>query len=205
VLLAQRGFRVMGTDFSTSALELAAETTKAHGVTDRITLRREDLLGLSFKDGAFDYAICWGVLMHVPDVQRALQELARVLAPGGRLVLSEGNMYSLQAVALRALRRILRRGRALVVRTPAGLEAHEETSTGTLLTRETDMAWLVTEARRLGLRLESRIAGQFTELYAIVPWQPVKSLIHNVNRFWFRYVQLAGPAFANILIFEKLQ
>jgi ubiquinone/menaquinone biosynthesis C-methylase UbiE len=203
VLLAARGFRVVGSDFSQKALDLAANTVRVHGVADRISLQREDLTNLSFADGQFRYAICWGVLMHVPDVQKALSELARVLAPGGQLVLSEGNMYSLQAVTLRVLRRLLRKGRATVVRTPAGMEAHEETDQGKLLTRETDMSWLVAEADRLGLRLKARIAGQFTELYAVAPLQPVKRLIHIVNRVWFRHVSAAGPAFANILIFEK--
>ena len=203
VLLAKRGFRVVGSDFSQKALDLAVHTVRAHGVADRISLQREDLTGLSFADGQFRYAICWGVLMHVPDVRKALSELARVLAPGGQLVLSEGNMYSMQAVALRVLRRLLRKGRATVVRMPAGMEAHEDTSQGTLLTRETDMAWLVAEADRLGLRLKARVAGQFTELYAIAPWQPAKRLIHTLNRLWFQQVSAAGPAFANILIFEK--
>jgi len=203
VLLAKRGFRVTGSDFSQKALDLAVDTIQAHGVADRISLQREDLTGLSFPNGTFKYAICWGVLMHVPDVQKALSELSRVLAPGGQLVLSEGNMYSLQAVALRGLRRLLRKGRATVVRTPVGMEAHEDTSQGKLLTRETDMSWLVAEADRLGLRLKARIAGQFTELYAIAPWLPAKRLIHTLNRLWFRHVGAAGPAFANILIFEK--
>ena len=203
VLLAKRGFRVTGSDFSQKALDLAVDTVRVHGVADRISLQREDLTDLSFADGQFQYAICWGVLMHVPEVRKALAELARVLAPGGQLVLSEGNMYSVQAVGLRVLRRLLRKGRATVVRTPAGMEAHEDTSQGKLLTRETDMAWLVAEADRLGLRLKARIAGQFTELYTVVPWEPVKRLIHVVNRLWFRYIHAAGPAFANILIFEK--
>jgi ubiquinone/menaquinone biosynthesis C-methylase UbiE len=203
VLLAKRGFRVMGSDFSQRALDLAANTVREHGVADRISLQREDLTDLSFPNDQFKYAICWGVLMHVPHVQKALSELSRVLAPGGQLVLSEGNMYSLQAVTLRVLRRLLRKGQATVVRTPAGMEAHEDTSQGKLLTRETDMSWLVAEADRLGLRLKARVAGQFTELYVIAPGRPAKRMIHTLNRFWFRHVGAAGPAFANILIFEK--
>lgn len=204
VLLADRGFRVTATDFSSSALDLAAETVRARGFESRITLQREDLLALSFPDGAFRYVICWGVLMHIPDFQRALAELTRVLAPGGLLVVSEGNMFSIQAVALRWLKRLLGRERAEVVRVAGGIEYREKTSQGTLMTRQTDIAWFIAECERLGLRLKARVSGQFTELYVAVPWRPLKRLIHAFNQIWFRYFGLARPAFGNILILEKL-
>jgi ubiquinone/menaquinone biosynthesis C-methylase UbiE len=203
VLLASRGFNVVGTDFSSDALKLAAETIRTRGVEDRITLRRADLLDLPFENGAFPIIVCWGVLMHVPDLERALAELARVLAPGGRLVISEGNMYSVQAVALRWIKRMMGRGRGRVVRTPAGLVSHEETPQGALVTRQTDMKWFEAECGRLGLRRTARVAGQFTEVYALLPWAPLRRMVHVVNHVWFRYVRFPGPAFANILIFEK--
>jgi ubiquinone/menaquinone biosynthesis C-methylase UbiE len=43
-----------------------------------------DLQSLPFADGAFDVVLANHVLYHVPDLPRALDEVARVLAPGGR-------------------------------------------------------------------------------------------------------------------------
>ncbi|HEY7497061.1 MAG TPA: class I SAM-dependent methyltransferase [Vicinamibacterales bacterium] len=205
VLLAARGFHVVATDFSQNALDLAKKTIHARGLDDKITLRQGDLLRLPFEDGQFKYAVCWGVLMHVPELHRALSELTRVLAPGGKLVLSEGNMYSAQSIALRGLKRILGKGRARVERVPAGLESHEATPQGTLLTRQLDMKWFVAECDRLGLALKTRRSGQFTEMYALMPWRPVRRAIHAANDVWFRFVRLPGPAFGNLLVFEKKQ
>lgn len=204
ILLAARGARVVGTDFSPEALRLAAETVRAHALSDRIALRHADLLRLPFDDGEFRYILCWGVLMHVPELQRALAELSRVLAPGGLLIVSEGNMHSLQAVAMRTARRLLGRGRGRVARVPAGLESHEETSHGTLLTRQTDIGWFVAACAPLGLSLRVRRAGQLTEMYKLAPWRWLRRVIHAVNHVWFRHVRLPRAAFGNILVFEKL-
>ena len=203
ILLAARGFRVTACDYSSNALELAAETVRAQGLADRITLQREDLTGLSFPDGAFQYVLCWGVLMHIPDLRRALSELARVVRPGGVLVLSEGNMYSIQAMAWRWLRKLLRRERRKVARVAGGIEHTEETSQGNLLIRHTDIPWLIGECERLGLQLDARVPGLFTELFTAVSWPPLRRLIHAFNEVWFRYFRLAGPAYGNILFFRK--
>lgn len=203
VLLASKGFRVTAVDCSAQALRLAEETIGIHGFHDRITLKQENLLHLSFPNDSFQYVLCWGVLMHIPDLQQALNELARVVKPGGFLVLSEGNVNSLQARMLRIVKRLLRRERAQVRSVPAGIEYFEETHEGSLLTRQTNMPWLIEECHRLGLNIKVRMAGQFTELYVAVSWRPVKKLIHVLNNFWFKHVGWADPAFGNILIFEK--
>ena len=43
----------------------------------------EDLLALSYADNSFDLAITSETLEHVPDIQKALQEICRILKPGG--------------------------------------------------------------------------------------------------------------------------
>lgn len=55
----------------------------------RITgwVRREDVTALGFGDATLDAIASLDVLEHVPDYRRALGEFARVLRPGGRLVL----------------------------------------------------------------------------------------------------------------------
>jgi ubiquinone/menaquinone biosynthesis C-methylase UbiE len=203
VRLARRGFNVRAVDFSESALEMARGHLKEAGLDERISLQREDLTRLSFPDASFDYVLCWGVLMHVPDVARAVAELARVLRPGGTLVVSEGNMHSLEAVTLRGLKRLLGRERADVKETPAGVEYWKERGGGALVTRQANVNWLVESFESHGLRLSKRVAGQFSESYAMVSAPALKRLVHGFNNFWFGTVRAPGLAYGNLLFLRK--
>ncbi|UBM63571.1 methyltransferase domain-containing protein [Candidatus Sulfidibacterium hydrothermale] len=46
-----------------------------------------DLLDLYFESDLFDWVICNHVLEHIPDDRRAMQEIFRVLKPGGKAIL----------------------------------------------------------------------------------------------------------------------
>lgn len=84
------GAAVVATDIAPRMVEL----TRARGVDARVA----DVQQLPFEDGDFDCAVAAWVLYHVPDVDRGIAELARVLEPGGTLVaatLGEGNLAEL--------------------------------------------------------------------------------------------------------------
>nr|WP_255784076.1 class I SAM-dependent methyltransferase [Lysobacter chinensis] len=57
-----------------------------HGVAG--FARHDDVTALSMRDGSIDGMLSLDVLEHVPDYRAALREFARVLAPGGVLVLT---------------------------------------------------------------------------------------------------------------------
>ena len=68
-----------------SAAMLQAAKKRLHGF-DNIDLRRGDLEALPIDDARLDAATVMLVLHHVSDPGRALTEVARVLKPGGRLI-----------------------------------------------------------------------------------------------------------------------
>jgi SAM-dependent methyltransferase len=72
------GCQVVGVDQSERMVEL----TRARG----IEARQADVAELPFNDGAFDAVVASWMLYHLPDLDRGVAELARVLRPGGRLV-----------------------------------------------------------------------------------------------------------------------
>jgi 2-polyprenyl-3-methyl-5-hydroxy-6-metoxy-1,4-benzoquinol methylase len=205
--LAQRGYRVRGLDFSHVIVEEARNTVRIEGLQSQIEFEQGDLTALTLPSGSVERAMCWGVLMHVPDITKAVSELARIIKPGGTLVISEGNFRSVQARTLRFIKFLVGRGRRHeTLNTPAGIETWEKTSTGRLMTRQADIPWMIAEFGRHGLELQARRAGQFTEIYTVLKpdWmKPLRMLVHAFNNFWFRFIRSGGPSFGNLLVFKR--
>ena len=92
---------VIATDLSPHMVELA----RAGGVAAEVA----DVQDLPFADGNFDVVVAAWMLYHVPDRDRALSELARVLRPGGRLVATTNSLLHLHE-----LRELVGSGRSTI-------------------------------------------------------------------------------------------
>jgi SAM-dependent methyltransferase len=75
--------RITAFDLSQQMLRRARHRLQS----DRVTLIAADLTCLPYADSAFDAAVCGWVLEHLPDPRPGLLSLARVLRPGGKLLL----------------------------------------------------------------------------------------------------------------------
>jgi ubiquinone/menaquinone biosynthesis C-methylase UbiE/DNA-binding transcriptional ArsR family regulator len=78
--------RVIGVDASGAMLQAAKKRLQGF---DNIDLRRGDLEALPIDDARLDAATLMLVLHHVPEPSRALADVARVLKPGGRLIITD--------------------------------------------------------------------------------------------------------------------
>jgi SAM-dependent methyltransferase len=78
--------RVVGVDLSERALAVAVQRVE---LAPEVTLRQADLHALPFADGTFTAARADRVLLHLREPEVAVAELARVTAPGGRVVVTE--------------------------------------------------------------------------------------------------------------------
>lgn len=87
-IAATFGCQVTGIDLTEEFVAVARELTRRCGLDDRVRFERGDALAMPFADAIFDAASCLYVAMNIPDKAGLLRETARVLKPGGRLVLS---------------------------------------------------------------------------------------------------------------------
>jgi SAM-dependent methyltransferase len=63
--------------------------TNLEGKVDQI----EDLRNLSFESNSVDTAICISVLQHVFEIDQAINEIIRVLKPGGECLITNGFLF----------------------------------------------------------------------------------------------------------------
>jgi demethylmenaquinone methyltransferase / 2-methoxy-6-polyprenyl-1,4-benzoquinol methylase len=82
------GGRVVGCDFSEPMLDLAREKATQRGV-DSVRFEWADALQLPYDAGRFDAVTVGFGVRNFADHDRGLREMARVLRPGGRLVVLE--------------------------------------------------------------------------------------------------------------------
>lgn len=85
------GGEVVGSDFSARMLELARAKAGGSASPDRAPVRFEagNALSLPYRDGEFDAATVGFGARNFSDLGRGLREMARVVRPGGRVVVLE--------------------------------------------------------------------------------------------------------------------
>ncbi len=92
LLLAEDGAReVVGVDISPAMLEAAEylRLSKATPSVARVSFRLAPAQALPFSDEWFDVVVCRMVIHHTSKPERIMQELVRVLKPGGILLLAD--------------------------------------------------------------------------------------------------------------------
>lgn len=96
---ARRGGIVTGVDVQPEMLDAARARALAEGV--EIRLRESQVEALPFDDASFEVILAVTLLCFVSDAGRAVREMSRVLAPGGRLILGELGRFSVWAATRR--------------------------------------------------------------------------------------------------------
>ncbi|VVJ23588.1 Methyltransferase type 11 [Amycolatopsis camponoti] len=87
VELAKRGFRVTGLDISHTMVEIARE----NGAGLEIDFRQGDITHAPFADESFDFLVCQAAFKNFRQPVAALDEMHRVLRPGGFAVIHDLN------------------------------------------------------------------------------------------------------------------
>jgi len=89
-----------GIDLSERMLEAGKQR---FGSDKNFNVSQQDGEQLDFKDGLFDLIICRGSLHHLPDPSKGLQEMHRILAKGGELIITE----PVSNIVVKSMRKLL--------------------------------------------------------------------------------------------------
>lgn len=78
--------RIVGIDTSPDMVAMSFGRAAAEGLAHHLKVLVADAAELPFGDETFDFLVATQVYEYVPDMKKALAEAARILRPGGRLV-----------------------------------------------------------------------------------------------------------------------
>jgi SAM-dependent methyltransferase len=93
-VVAQTESRMVGVDISREALDSARTRAESLGLADRCTWRQGSFQETGLEDGSVDAMMSVDALLFTPDKAAAIRELARVLKPGARLVMTTWDYHS---------------------------------------------------------------------------------------------------------------
>lgn len=86
-LLSRRGHQVVGVDNDATKLRYA-KTMARNAKANNVSFQFMDITKMKFAKESFDNVLCFEVLEHIPDDNRAISQMTRVLKPGGTFLLS---------------------------------------------------------------------------------------------------------------------
>jgi SAM-dependent methyltransferase len=132
---------VVGCDIAEGMTEKTTEVALEKRL-DNLVAVRADAHRLPFEDGSFPVVMCFNGLQVIPDLDRTVAELVRVLAPGGRLYIAAVSLAVSSVMPERIARRL-----------PNALSSHHET------TRALSRAGIhgtVAQLYRMGYVIEAR-------------------------------------------------
>lgn len=198
---AQYGCRVTAIDFSGTMLTHAKQRSERAGVADRILFKQADLTRLAL-GRQFPFVFSWGVIIHIYEIEDALDGLAGAVAPGGRLALQVLNRRAIDFRLETLARRLLGKRLDRVEESALG--------TGNWYTYEGDRLWVMrfdpkglTEAlARRGFVPLSRRTAEFSEFQRRVPGVLRNALLH-LNAAAYQLQLPADWSCTQILTFEK--
>ena len=82
---ARAGALVTGVDLTPASIELVKKRFALEGIP--VEAQVADAEHLPFPDGSFDVVYSFGVLHHTPNTQKSIDDVYRVLKPGGRIII----------------------------------------------------------------------------------------------------------------------
>jgi SAM-dependent methyltransferase len=194
-----RGHRCVGIDISPHVLRQAVRQGNP-ALANRIGYAASALERLPFGRATFDVVHCRGVLMHIPDWGKALDNLCEVVKPGGCIIIIENNDRSLFARALLAARAVAGRlARSQMVRTPGGVEFWSQENGRPFVVRMANIRELVRRLDANGFETRGRFGTSVLDVERVRGGWP-RGAVVGLNHAAFAMGLPAGLCKGNVVI-----
>jgi SAM-dependent methyltransferase len=177
VFLAKEfGCRVMGVDITPRMIERAQERAGRHEVSELVDFSVSDMHDLPFEDNSFNSAIAESVLTFSQNKTAVIEELARVVQPGGMIAFTE-------AIWVRVPPGDKRDFMARASGMPAGILTHEEWQA---VLAESPLEDIVTESHAITAREESK--SQYGRIQPVDYLRTIPGFFRVISQSRFRKV-----------------
>ena len=87
--LVKRGAFLSGIDITENFINIAKENVP------EADFRLASVIDMPFGNNTFDGVLCIEVIEHIPDTEKAIREMTRVLKPSGKIIIIDKNILSL--------------------------------------------------------------------------------------------------------------
>jgi ubiquinone/menaquinone biosynthesis C-methylase UbiE len=181
---ASHGAIVSGLDLTPKHLEIASQRFELYGIP--ADLRLGDAEQMPYEDETFDAVYTFGVIHHSPNTDKIVDEIYRILKPGGRAIISVYHKHSLaflwllskSVLKLRFLREPWRR-------TMSRVEYRENSDACPLVKvySRRDMRRLLKAFRAVEFDANLLSSRKLTTLRGVLPSSLISKLEHSMG--WF--------------------
>lgn len=146
--------KVLGIDRSPNLVAAAVRLAREEDVEDRVEFRAGDSHTLQLPDGAFDAVIAHTLFSHLDEPGVVLSEIVRVLAPGGKVAIFDGDFASMTFAG----------------DDPVAAREIDEAIIGAVVTHPRIMREMPQRLRQAGLRLEASFPHVIADIGRMDYW-----------------------------------
>ncbi len=158
-LIASHARSYVGIDITEQAVERTSRRLELQGIGAEIL--RMDAEEMSFEDQSFDYVWSWGVIHHSADTRRIVEQIHRVLRPGGAATIMVYNSNFWNKVVIAGFFHGLLRGKLL--RTRSLTRIRKSVTDGSIARFYTGGEWRTLVGDLFDVE-DIRVYGQVTDL-----------------------------------------
>lgn len=200
---ARHGCRVEALDISKTMLAHANQRAEEAGCSDAITFRHADLTRFE-ADQDYPFVFSWGVVIHIPEIDDVIENLAASVASGGSLALQVLSARSADFLVERAARRLLGKPFQERVDVDLGVGNWYEMNGERLWVLRFDIKALDAKLATLGFERTARKASDFTEFQRRTSGG-LRRMMLRFNALMARANLVPSWAATQILVYKKVR